>query len=179
MCAQNPTGCVPSPVQWHQLAATFLSHGHFAFLDAAYLGFASSDVGADAESIRIFTGTGVPLLLAATYGKAFGLYGERIRILSVVAPDLEVEMQVEKQMKLLAHMTEMGAMPAFGMRIVETVLEDAELRQVWEGDVKRIAAQLWERRMWLRRMLEDLGTPRNWKHVMDQVGMFSWVHLVL
>ena len=81
-------------------------------------------------------------------------------------------------MKLLAH-REMGAMPAFGARIMETVLEDAELRRVWEGDVKRIAAQLRERRMWLRRMLEDLGTPGNWKHVTDQVGMFSWVHLVL
>ena len=81
----------PSPAQWRQLTATFLSHGHFAFLNAAYLGFASSDVGADAESIRIFAGMGVPLLLAATYGKAFGLYGKHIRILSVVMPDLEVE----------------------------------------------------------------------------------------
>ena len=81
-------------------------------------------------------------------------------------------------MKLLAR-AETGAMPAFGARIVETVLEDAELRRVWEGDVKGIAAQLRERRVRLRGMLEDLGTPGSWKHVTDQVGMFSWVHLVL
>ena len=84
--SQNPTGCDPSPEQWRQLADTFKRHGHFAFFDAAYLGFVSGDAFVDAESIRIFADAEVPLLIAATYGKAFGLYGERVGFLSVVAP---------------------------------------------------------------------------------------------
>ncbi|KAF8252249.1 PLP-dependent transferase [Wilcoxina mikolae CBS 423.85] len=174
--SQNPTGCDPSPTQWRELAATFIMHGHFAFLDAAYLGFVTGDVYADAESIRIFASASVPLLVAATYGKAFGLYGERVGILLIPAPKPEVAERIERQMKLLAR-AETGAMPAFGSRIVETVLKDVELRRIWEDDVKVIADQLRKRRVRLRRTLEDLETPRNWKYITDQVGIFSYMGL--
>ncbi|KAF8580284.1 aspartate aminotransferase [Ramaria rubella] len=172
-CAQNPTGCDPSPAQWRALANTFLAHGHFAFLDAAYLGFVTGDAHADAECIRVFADAGVPLLLAATYGKAFGLYGERVGILSVVAPNEEVAKRVEKQMKLLVR-AETGATPGFGARIVETILADPELKRAWGEDVQAIAGQLRERRRRLRQILEEeLKTPGSWKHVTEQVGMFS------
>ncbi|KAF8534753.1 aspartate aminotransferase [Trichophaea hybrida] len=112
--------CDLSPAQWRELATTFVTHGHFAFLDAAYLGFVTGDVYVDAESIRIFAS-------------------------AVPAPNPEVAGRIERQMKLLAR-AETGAMPAFGSRIVETVLKDVELRGMWEGDVRLIADQLRKRR---------------------------------
>lgn len=175
--SHNPTGCDPSPAQWHQLAQTFKSRGHFAFFDAAYLGFVSGDAYVDAESVRIFADAGVPLLLAATYGKAFGLYGERVGVLSLVAPNAGIGVRIEKQMKLLAR-AETGAMPAFGARIVEMTLGDSNMRRVWEDDVKMIAGQLRERRAKLRRLLEEIGAPGDWKHITDQVGMFSYANTV-
>ena len=38
-CAHNPTGIDPLPDQWMQLARVFARKHHFAFWDAAYLGF--------------------------------------------------------------------------------------------------------------------------------------------
>ena len=170
--ANNPTGCDPTPAQWRTLANTFVEHGHFAFLNAAYLGFVSGNPRTDCESICIFADAGVSLLLAATYGKAFGLYGERVGILSVAAPNLQVAGRMEKQMKLLAR-AETGAMPAFGAKIVEIVLGDAELKEIWENDVAGIAQQLKERRNKLRTTSKDLGTPGTWNHVTEQASMFS------
>ena len=88
--SQNPTGCDPTTAQWHQLAQTFKARSHFAYFDAAYLGFVPGCAYTDAHSVRIFADAGVPMLLAATYGKAFGIYGERVGFLSLIAPSEEV-----------------------------------------------------------------------------------------
>jgi aspartate aminotransferase, cytoplasmic len=151
---------------------TFRAKGHFAFLDAAYLGFATRSPYKDTESIRVFSDAGVPLLVAATYGKAFGLYGERVGILCVVAPELDVATRIEKQMKLQAR-AETGAMPTFGARIVELVLGDAGLREMWEKDMEGMAGELEERRLALREHLEAWDTPGNWNYITEQVGLFS------
>lgn len=170
--ANNPTGCDPTFDQWRTLANTFLAHGHFAFLDSAYIGFVSGDPETDCAGIRIFANARVPMLVAATYGKAFGLYGERVGILCVTSQSAGVTQRIERQMKLLAR-AETGAMPAFGATIVENVLGDKELKKVWKDDVKGIAQQLSSRRVRLRRKLEDLETPGHWGHVTRQSGMFS------
>lgn len=175
--SHNPTGCDPTPSQWRELASLFLIHNHFAFFDAAYLGFVSGDAHNDAESIRICADAGVPLLLAMTYGKPFGLYGERVGIMMIVAPDEKVAGKVESQFKCLAR-EETGAMPAFGARLVEMVLSDTEgLRKVWEDDVRETARQLRTRRVRLRGLLEEMGMKGSWGYVEEQVGLFWCVEL--
>ena len=52
-------------------------------LDCAYQGFASGDAEKDAFSIRKFLDDGHSLLLAQSFAKNFGLYGERVGTLSV------------------------------------------------------------------------------------------------
>lgn len=48
-------------------------------------GFASGDLDADAAALRLFTRSGLELLLAQSYAKNMGLYGERVGALSVVS----------------------------------------------------------------------------------------------
>ena len=47
-------------------------------------GFASGDLNRDAASLRMFADSGMELLLAQSYAKNLGLYGERVGALSVV-----------------------------------------------------------------------------------------------
>ena len=172
--AHNPTGCDPSIDQWLELAQLFLSRRHFAFLDSAYLGLVSGspDSVLDTGSIRIFAESGVPMLLAATFGKCFSLYGERVGILSLPAPSQEIRKRMQKQMILLAR-SQTGASPSFGAKIVEIILTDRELKVQWEGDLNEIATELRSRRKLLKEELEVLQTPGEWGFITDQVGMFS------
>lgn len=170
--AHNPTGCDPAPEQWQELIQIFLSKGHFAFLDSAYLGLISGDVDEDASTIRMFEAAGVPLLLAATFGKSFGLYGERVGMLSVIAPSPEVRNRMHKQMALLAR-SELGSSPAFGAKIVEVILGDEKIKHTWVSDVKGVALDLKQRRRSLRDQLELLKAPGEWEFLTRQVGMFS------
>lgn len=176
--AHNPTGCDPTPSQWQELIQVFLTRRHFAFLDSAYLGLVSGDSDSDASTIGMFEAAGVPLLLAATFGKSFGLYGERVGMLSVIAPNPEIKARMQKQMALLAR-SETGSSPAFGAKIVEVALGDEKIKAVWAEDVKGIATELRRRRQVLRNELELVGTPGQWDFLTRQVGMFSWVVLIV
>lgn len=48
------------------------------FFDSAYQGFASGDLERDATAVRLFADAGLELLLAQSYAKNMGLYGERV-----------------------------------------------------------------------------------------------------
>lgn len=172
--AQNPTGCDPTPTQWQELASVFQERGHLAFFDAAYPGFASGDIDEDLECVRLFAQQDIPVMLAATYSKCFGLYCERVGILSVVVPDEEVGKRMEIQMRLQAR-SETGAMPDFGSMVVETILTNYKMERQWREEVRGMAQRLQHRRNELKARLDQLETPGDWGHIMKQKGMFSYV----
>lgn len=170
--AQNPTGCDPSPEQWRELASIFSERGHLAFFDAAYPGFASGDIDADLAGVRLFAEQEIPFIFVSTYGKSFGLYSERVGIISVLVPNEQAGKNIEAQFSLLAR-SESGAPPDFGSRIVETILSDEVLERQWRQEVRDMANQLKNRRVALREALEKLETPGSWRHITEQNGMFS------
>lgn len=132
---------------------------------------ATGSVHEDTEGVRMCAENGVPVILAATYSKAFGLYSERVGFLSITAPDKEVARRLEMHLRLITRY-QAGGFPAFGSTIVESILSDPELRSLWDDDVVRMAAQLQGRRNALRTRLEELGTPGNWQFITSQKGMF-------
>lgn len=171
IAGNNPTGCDPSQSQWQALAQVFARHDHLAFFDAAYPGFVTGDVELDCEPIRVFAKTNIPIILAATFGKSFGLYGERVGILSITLPSRAVAGRMEDQMKLMAR-AETGAQPAFGASIVEIILSDSVLRGEWQSSMRQMAADLQRRRAALKAELVALGTPGDWDTITKQAGMF-------
>jgi len=80
--------------------------------------------------------------------------------------------KIEAWMKVLAR-AETGAMPAFGAKVVEMVLQDRGLREMWEEDTRGMARELKARRRRLRGLLEGRGTPGSWSFLEEQKGMFS------
>jgi aspartate aminotransferase len=174
VCGNNPTGCDPTSEEWLRIASVFKSKQHFAFLDLSYPGFVSGNVEQDCEPVRLFVSLEIPLLLATTYGKAFGLYGERVGHLSIPLPNNEVAMRVEQQMKLLAR-AETGAQPRFGAQLVANILQDLDLKRVWEQDLRHIAQDLIERRQRLENELCLQDNTMDWSFVTKQAGMFLQV----
>ena len=88
-CAHNPTGVDPTNEQWQRICEVLKSRPRLTvFFDSAYQGFASGDAEADAFAIRHFVKEGVPFALAQSFAKNFGLYGERVGVVSIVCDDL-------------------------------------------------------------------------------------------
>jgi len=178
-CAHNPTGCDPSKQQWGELSAAMKARQHVVFFDSAYQGFASGDAEQDAYALRKFVEDGhETILLAQSFAKNFGLYGERIGTLSVVCKDVEEKLRVDSQLKLLVRPMYSNP-PVYGARIVKEVLSDPALTAQWREECKAMADRIIEMRSLLKSQLASAGSTRSWDHLTDQIGMFAFTGLKL
>ncbi|KAF8969980.1 aspartate aminotransferase [Flammula alnicola] len=173
-CAHNPTGVDPTKEQWKAIAEVIGAKKHYTFFDCAYQGFASGDLDKDAWAVRYFVEQGLPLLVCQSFAKNAGLYGERVGALHVVSPNAETANRVKSQLSVLQR-SEISNPPSHGARLVSLILNDAGLFEEWKRDIRTMAERIIEMRRQLHRLLtEELHTPGNWDHIVNQIGMFSF-----
>ena len=122
-CAHNPTGCDPSKEQWEKLADIVIEKKLYPFFDSAYQGFASGDLENDAFAIRMFAKKKICFLLAQSFAKNMGLYGERIGALHAVCSSESVAKLAFEQLKQVIR-PQYSNPPVHGAHIVATVLGD-------------------------------------------------------
>ncbi|KAJ8951848.1 hypothetical protein NQ318_019823 [Aromia moschata] len=175
-CAHNPTGCDPTEEQWRQIAEVVKERKLFPFFDSAYQGFASGDLIKDAATVRYFVQQGFELFCAQSFAKNFGLYNERVGNLTVVLNNAELVAPVKSQITLVIRGMYSNP-PSHGARIVSYVLSNPDLYNQWRDNIRTMSSRIIEMRKKLREALEVLGTPGDWTHITNQIGMFSYTGL--
>ncbi|KAM9569536.1 aspartate aminotransferase, mitochondrial [Salvelinus alpinus] len=175
-CAHNPTGVDPRPEQWKEIADLVKKRNLLVFFDMAYQGFASGDIDRDAWAVRYFIEQGHNIVLSQSFAKNMGLYGERVGGFTVVCKDAEEANRVESQLKILIRPIYSNP-PMNGARIAATILNTPDLYKEWLGEVHGMANRIITMRELLVANLKKEGSTRNWKHVIDQIGMFCFTGL--
>eukprot|EP00980_Cylindrotheca_fusiformis_P004385 scaffold925_cov129-Cylindrotheca_fusiformis.AAC.38 len=172
-CAHNPTGCDPNSEQWRALMDVLKKKGHLVFFDSAYQGFASGDAEADAQALRNVVEEGLPVLLAQSFAKNFGLYGERCGTLSVVCKDEEQKDILMSQLKCIIRPM-YSSPPQHGSSIVRTVLSNDDLTEQYYKECSQMADRILSMRNRLVEALKEAGSSHDWSHVTEQIGMFAY-----
>merc|ERR1711973_785498 len=175
-CAHNPTGADPSQDDWKKLADVCEQKEHFPIFDTAYQGFASGSPENDAWSLRYFVDRGFEMMVCQSFAKNFGLYNERAGNLITIVKDAETLERCRAQQELLVRANYSNP-PAHGARIVSAILNTPELDTEWRENVKIMADRIILMRNELRSRLEKSGTPGNWNHITEQIGMFCFTGL--
>mmetsp|Transcript_39527 Transcript_39527/g.35313 ORF Transcript_39527/g.35313 Transcript_39527/m.35313 type:complete len:242 (+) Transcript_39527:232-957(+) len=175
-CAHNPTGVDPTEEQWKGIMEVCKKRNHICFFDSAYQGYTSGDTNKDAWAFRLFADAGMPVLLAQSFAKNFGLYGQRVGTLSIACDNAGEKDKVNSQLKLLVRAMYSNP-PLGGAKVVETVLNDAKLKEMWYGEIKTMSGRITQMRNALVDELKNLGSPHNWQHIVDQQGMFAYTGL--
>ncbi|PSN61120.1 aspartate aminotransferase mitochondrial precursor [Corynespora cassiicola Philippines] len=175
-CAHNPTGVDPTEEQWRKIAGAVKEGEHFPFFDMAYQGFASGDTSKDAFALRHFIKEGLRPVLAQSFAKNMGLYGERVGAFSVVCESAEEKKRVDSQIKILVRPLYSNP-PVHGARIASEILNDPALNKQWLGEVKDMADRIITMRALLKENLEKLGSKHDWSHITSQIGMFAYTGL--
>jgi len=174
-CTHNPSGVDPNNDEWRQILEVVQSRKLFTIFDNAYQGFVSGDPNKDAFAVRLFADAGVELIACCSFSKNFGLYGERLGCVHAVTSDAkhtEVVCTVLRAMARALYST----CPSYGARIVATVLGDPERKKEWLKQCGEMATRLNQ----VRRSLYDalvarkVKGPCEWKHIIQQRGMFSF-----
>lgn len=173
MCAHNPTGVDPSEDQWREILRVVQEKKLLPFFDNAYQGFVTGCPETDAFPVRLFVAAGLEMLVACSFAKNFGLYGERVGALHVVVSDPSTIPAIASQLRLVTRVM-YSTCPLYGARIVSMILNTPRLKAQWLVDCKDMADRLNAVRVQLYSTLLDKGVPGTWLHVVQQRGMFSF-----
>lgn len=175
-CAHNPSGCDPSEDQWRQILEAVQANDLLPYFDNAYQGFVSGDPEVDAFAVRLFAEAGCELIVASSFSKNFGLYGERVGALHVLCRSVEDRNKAASLLRALARLL-YSTCPSFGARIVATILSDPARKQKWLNDCSNMAHRLLNIRQQLLDLLVAKNVKGTWDHVVKQRGMFSYTGL--
>ncbi len=131
-CGHNPTGVDLTKEQWKHLSSLLLEKQCIPFFDMAYLGFASS-IDEDTFPIRYFAREGHEMLVAHSFSKSFGLYGERVGTLWLLT-DTPHKLQLASALKKQVR-SHFSNPPRHGAFIVKQILDDPDLTMLWRKEL--------------------------------------------
>ena len=168
----NPTGVDPTVDQWKQLATIVKEKELFPIFDFAYQGF-GTDLDSDAFPIRYFVESGGEALVCNSFSKNFGLYAERVGGITAISGSANVAAAMLSQIKLTIR-TMYSNPPLHGGSIVDMVLHDAELRNVWETELAEIRGRILQLRSDFVAAMQKRLPEKNFEYINNQRGMFSY-----
>ena len=171
-CCHNPTGYDITAAQWDQVIAVVQAKALTPFLDMAYQGFGYG-IAEDGAVIQKFVASGMNFFVSTSFSKSFSLYGERVGGLSVLCKDKEEAARVLSQLKI-AIRTNYSNPPIHGGAVVAAVLNNPELRALWEKELGEMRVRIKAMRQKLVDGLKAAGVQQDMGFITTQIGMFSY-----
>ena len=171
-CCHNPTGYDLTPAQWDEVIAVVQKKKLTPFLDMAYQGFGNG-ITQDGAVIGKFVAAGMIFFVSTSFSKSFSLYGERVGGLSVLCTDKEEASRVLSQLKIVIR-TNYSNPPTHGGAVVASVLNNPELRALWEEELGSMRVRIKAMRQKLVDGLKAAGVQQDMSFMTEQIGMFSY-----
>ncbi|MDR2709836.1 MAG: aspartate/tyrosine/aromatic aminotransferase [Burkholderiales bacterium] len=171
-CCHNPTGVDPTAEDWGKIIDAVEQHKLLPFLDIAYQGFGDG-LQEDSEIIRRFAARNIPIFIASSFSKSFSLYGERVGALTVITANADEAKRMLSQTKR-AIRANYSNPPIFGASLVSSVLNQPDLRALWEEELAGMRDRIREMRLMLRERLSAQVPGKNFDFIVKQRGMFSY-----
>ncbi len=170
-CCHNPTGYDLSNDQWQQVIEVIKTNNLMPYLDMAYQGF-DKGLAKDGAIIRRFAEEGLSFLVASSFSKSMGLYGQRVGALSLVCQDGDETKRV-KSLTSNVIRTNYSNPPIHGAALAELVLTNPDLNKLWQDELAEMRDRIKDMRQQLVQGLNDRQV-HGVDHIARQTGMFSY-----
>lgn len=170
LSCHNPTGIDCTEDQWRELSRLLREKKVFPLFDAAYLGLGGSFVE-DTVPLQLFLAEGHEMLIAVSFAKNCGLYGERPGAL-VVACHYEWVEQCKGYLKALIRHT-YSTPSAIGAQTVAQLLHNTSLRLLWQQELEEIRQALARNRAAFVTELERHNLLFLSPHIAKTRGLFA------
>lgn len=174
-CCHNPTGTDLDHAQWQAVIDVVQRRRLLPFFDIAYQGFGDG-LDEDCFALRAMMKTDVDFLVSNSFSKNVALYGQRLGGLSVCCSTPQAAANVKGALKTLIRRS-YSCPPTHGSQIVETLLADPQLCELWSGELATMRQRIKQMRVSLSTGLEQGGTTLDYARIRDQKGMFSYTGL--
>ena len=112
-------------------------------------------------------------IVATSFSKNMGLYGERVGSLALVAENEKAAAAAMSQVKRIVRVLYSNP-PKHGAALARTVLETAELRELWMQELDAMRARIAGNRQKLANGLARRNEDVDFSFIVRQKGMFSF-----
>ena len=168
-CCHNPTGADLDGGQWAEVARACANGGLLPLIDIAYQGFGRG-LDEDAAGLRMVLDACDEVIVAQSCDKNFSVYRDRVGSLFVKTGS--AEWTATAMAHVLQRAREMWSMPPdHGAAAVRIVLDDADLRAQWHGELDAMRGRINAVRARIA-----AADPRL-AYIGEQFGMFSMLPL--
>jgi aspartate aminotransferase len=116
------------------------------------------------------------MLVAQSFSKNFGLYGERIGALHVVCRTDDTRTKVVSMLTRLSR-AEITTCPINGSKIVAKVLGNKDLKLQWQHDLLQMSDRMRSMRQRLVGGLRKRQTPGQWDHILTDVSLLYFFEM--
>jgi aspartate/tyrosine/aromatic aminotransferase len=174
-CCHNPTGMDPSIEQWRMLSKLIQQQQLIPFFDVAYQGFGNA-LDQDVEAVRLFAQEGHEMLIAYSFAKNMGLYGERAGFFTILTSNPEATFKSASQIRMFIR-GNYSSPPLHAARIVTTILKNSELRLEWEDELKNMRDRINEMHQAFVATLLVKSKHIDFSYMRKQQGLFSFCGL--
>jgi len=174
-CCHNPTGADLTHEQWDMIADLALERGFIPFIDTAYQGLGDG-LDEDAYGLRMMAERLPELVVASSCSKNFGLYRERTGSITFIADSAEQADIVASQAMSVARQI-YSMPPAHGALLVSLILGDQQLRANWEAELTEVRERIQSMRTLLADNIQNNAAGKDFSHIKQQRGMFSFLGL--
>lgn len=171
-CCHNPSGVDPDLDTWAAIADVAANAGWLPLVDFAYQGFGAG-LSEDRKGLLALVEKDLPLLVAASFSKNFGLYNERIGALTLIDSDGDSAAAAFSHIKV-AIRSNYSNPPSHGGSIVATVLGSGELTAQWQAELDQMRDRIAAMRTGLTQGLAQRGVSQDFSFIQQQNGMFSF-----
>lgn len=174
-CCHNPTGTDLTPEQWREVIALMQRQRLLPLFDIAYQGFGEG-LDEDSYALRLAQESDLQFIIANSFSKNVSLYGQRVGGLTVRCANKGIADNVLGALKTLIRRS-YSCPPTYGSRIVELLLTDQTLNQLWRDELNNMRQRIKQMRQRLAAGLEEGGSTLDYRRIRDQRGMFSYTGL--
>jgi aspartate/tyrosine/aromatic aminotransferase len=171
-CCHNPTGVDPTTQQWSEIAAVLAERQLLPVIDFAYQGFGNG-LEQDTAAIAAMVGCCDEVIVCNSFSKNFGLYGERVGAMSLIAANQATAKAAQSQLKRVVRCNYSNP-PRHGAAIVATVLSDALLTQQWHEELTEMRDRIKRLRQQFVETMKTTGKGHDFGFLLSQCGMFSF-----
>ena len=172
-CCHNPSGADLSLEQWQATADVIKAKGLLPYVDIAYQGLGEG-MDEDAAGLRLMANTVPEMVIASSCSKNFGLYRERTGTAIIISATEAQAHLAQSQMNGLIR-ANYSMPPSHGALVVETILADPKLKQMWRDELKTMRKRIKHLRSQLVDAIKAEGVEQDFSFIERQHGMFSFL----
>ncbi len=172
-CCHNPSGADLSLDQWQAVTDLVLAKGLIPYVDIAYQGLGEG-MDEDAAGLRLMANAVPEMVIASSCSKNFGLYRERTGTAMIIAANAQQASLAQGQMNSVIR-ANYSMPPSHGALVVETILADPKLKQMWRDELKTMRKRIKDLRSQLVDAIKAEGVSQDFSFIERQTGMFSFL----